>query len=257
MRLTHLLWIACRYLTAQKDSYRTAIEAVKHLLEDIERLQFVDEQWVFLLVASVLYGLLEFVQLAQVLFPLVVNHEEQHTFLKLAHNFAALGLVSGFEINSHVVRTFAVSDWNEDILVHSTTLLINVLDDRVCYFLQGIHATFEGLHCLLSQFICQHILFGCAELLLGKWHFHSKDLHHIHLQSLIVHHLASISKHRSGSIVNHIGDIHTYALAHESVVAFRIDDITLLVHHIIILNEAFTNTKVILFYLLLCTLNGV
>ena len=191
------------------------------------------------------------------LFPLVVNHEEEHTLLKLAHHFAALGFVSGFEINSHVVRTFAISDWNEDILVHRATLLIYVLDDRVCYFLQGIHAAFEGLHCLLSQFICQHILFSSAELLLGEWHFHSKDLHHIHLQSFVVHYLAGICHYGSRSVINHIGDIHTDTLTHQRVVAFRVDDITLLVHHIIVLDEAFTNTKVILLHLLLCTFDGV
>ena len=39
------------------------------------------------------------------------------------------------------------------------------------------------------------------------------------------------------------------------MVAFCVDDITLLVHHVIVLDEAFTNTKVILLYFLLCTLD--
>ena len=39
------------------------------------------------------------------------------------------------------------------------------------------------------------------------------------------------------------------------MVAFRVDDITLLVHHVIILNEAFTNTEVILLHFLLRTLD--
>ena len=39
--------------------------------------------------------------------------------------------------------------------------------------------------------------------------------------------------------------------------AFSVDDIALLVHHIIVLDEAFTDTKVILLYLLLCALNRV
>jgi len=39
--------------------------------------------------------------------------------------------------------------------------------------------------------------------------------------------------------------------------AFRIDNRTLLVHHVVIFQQAFTDTEVVFFYLLLCTFDRV
>ena len=57
------------------------------------------------------------------------------------------------------------------------------------------------------------------------------------------------------AVPHHIRDIHTDALTHEGVTAFLIDDGTLLVHHVIVLQQTLTDTEIILLDLLLGTLN--
>ena len=61
--------------------------------------------------------------------------------------------------------------------------------------------------------------------------------------------------HKSGdAIINHIYNINANALTHKSVVTACVDVCTLLVHNVIILKQALTYAKVILFNLLLGTL---
>ena len=57
------------------------------------------------------------------------------------------------------------------------------------------------------------------------------------------------------TVPNDIGDIHTNTLSHQGMTALLIDNSTLLVHHIIILNQALTDSKVVFLNLLLGTLN--
>ena len=103
--------------------------------------------------------------------------------------------------------------------------------------------------------VSQDILTARTEGIFSKRNFHCKYLHDIQLECLVVHRRACLRDKRISSVINHIGDIHTNTLTHKRMVAFCVDHITLLVHHVIILDEAFTNTEVVLLHFLLCTLN--
>ena len=59
------------------------------------------------------------------------------------------------------------------------------------------------------------------------------------------------------AVPNHVGDIHADTLTHEGVVALFVDDRALLVHHVVVFEEAFTDAEVILLDLLLCAFDGV
>ena len=48
-----------------------------------------------------------------------------------------------------------------------------------------------------------------------------------------------------------------HLVAQKCVMALRIDQVTLLIHHIIILNQTFTDTEVVFLHFLLRTLDGV
>ena len=58
------------------------------------------------------------------------------------------------------------------------------------------------------------------------------------------------------AVPDDICDIHSDTLTHKSVAALLVDYGTLLVHHVIVLNQALTNTEVVLLNLLLCALNA-
>ena len=53
----------------------------------------------------------------------------------------------------------------------------------------------------------------------------------------------------------HVRDIHTDTLSHECVTTTFVDDLTLLVHYVIVLKETLTDTEVVFLNFLLCTLN--
>ena len=166
-------------LTAQENSQGTAVEGVKHLFEDIERLEFIDQQRVFLLVGRVLYGLFEVIQLTKVLFPLIVNHIEQHTFLELPYRLFAMTLGSRLEVHGNVIHFLTVGDRDEDVFVHLSLGLIDILDLRIGDLHQFVHTAFEAIECGLSQLFTQHIAFAMMEGIFIERHLNREGLHHI------------------------------------------------------------------------------
>ena len=58
-----------------------------------------------------------------------------------------------------------------------------------------------------------------------------------------------------GAVPDDVGDIHTDTLTHQGVATLLVDHGTLLVHHIIVLDQTLTDTEVVLLNLLLGTLN--
>ena len=92
LSLLYLIRLLHMNLATEQDSYRSAVEIIKHRFENMEGLKFIDQQRVFLLVRRILDTLLEVVQLAEVLFPFIVNDIEQHAFLEFLHYFLAMAL---------------------------------------------------------------------------------------------------------------------------------------------------------------------
>ena len=77
--------------------------------------------------------------------------------------------------------------------------------------------------------------------------------HHLHLQALVVAGIVVVCYNLFGGIVQSVYYIHTYAFTDEGVVAFLVNDGSLRVHHIVVFEKTFTDTEVVLFYLLLCS----
>ena len=67
-----------RYLSAHQYRYGLVVDFAYHLVEQCYRLELEYQQRVFLLVACILYRVLEFIEVAQVLFPCVVDGVEQN-----------------------------------------------------------------------------------------------------------------------------------------------------------------------------------
>ena len=244
-------------LAAEQDSYGTAVERVKHAFEDVERLQFVNQQRVFLLIGSVLRRLLEVVQLAEMFFPLVVDDIEQHPFLELLDHLFAMALGGGAEVDGDVIDFLAVGDGDQDVLIHLSFLFEHALDDGVRYLCELVHASFEAVESRFSQPFAQLGASATAELVLVEGHLHGKGLEHLFFQSEVVVRLTGIGEDAFGGVVNHVGDVHADAFAHQCVVALGVDEVTLLVHHVVVFNQAFADTEVVLLHFLLCAFDGV
>ena len=123
---------------------------------------------------------------------------------------------------------------------------IGNLGHTVCLALEVVHCRFKGF---LSKIFFSHLVV----LLFCEWYFHCQCLQYFHLHIIKVAQFYSIS----ATIPNHIHDIHTDTLTHQGMTTFGINSHTLFVHHIIIFQQAFTNTEVIFFHFLLRTFNGI
>ena len=94
--------------------------------------------------------MLEFVELAQVLLPTLVDEMQQDHLLKLLDDAFALSVVSLLEIAGDVIHLASVGEWHHDTLEAVALILIHLLDDRHGNGLYAVGLALEGCHYLLE-----------------------------------------------------------------------------------------------------------
>ena len=241
-----------RYLAAHQNGDGLVVDLVDHRIEQVDRFELVDQQRVFLFVAGVLYGVLQVVQLAEVLFPGLVDDMQQDALLERLHHFLAFAFIGGFQIAGNVVHALAVSDGNQDVLVHVSLVLVYLLDDRIGNLCHAVGLALEELHCGIESLVGQLFFFLFLEFVFGERGFHGQCLEHVHLAVLVVGSLYGIDT----AVPNHVHDVHADAFAHQGVAAFGVDHGTLLVHHVVVFQQAFTDAEVVFFHFLLGPFDG-
>ena len=168
-------------LTTHQDAADAVVHVVDHAVPDLGTLQLEDQQWILLLVAGILYRVAEFIELAKVLLPVVINHLEDNVLLEFLHNALSLALVSLLQVACDVVHTLAVCDRHHDALIHSTLVLINLLDDRHSCSLDALSLALEYCHSLLESTLSQLVASAVLVLILCEWNLHSKNLQELFL----------------------------------------------------------------------------
>ena len=155
------------------------------------------------------------------------------------------------EVDSDVIDLLAIGNRDQDVLVHLSFGLIDVLDLRIGDLGQFVHTAFETLQRCLSDLLTQFLTFAAREGLFIERHLDSESLHDVELQALVVTRLTRLIEDSLSGLVDHIGDIHTYTLTHQGVATFGVDEVTLLVHDVVVFDQSFTNTEVVLLHFLL------
>ena len=133
-------------------------------------------------------------------------------------------------------------------------VLVHLLDHRIGYLCQTFCLALEVSHCHIECFVCQFILFLVAELFFCERNLHCERLEQVQLTFFVV---CIVLDSGGTTVPNHINDIHSDTFTHQRMAAFGINNRTLLIHYIVILQQTFTDTEVVFFYLFLCTLDGV
>ena len=197
----------------------------------------------------------EFVELTQMLFPFIINNIKECLLFEATYHLTTLVFVSLTKRHDHVVHALAIRKRNKDILIHITLVFIHVLDYRISHIHQHVHLALECFERSYSQLLYQIIITTAAEFGFIKRHLHCEHLKHVHHQCIVIERALGICNHRLRNIVNHIGDIYAKALTHQRMVAFCVNHITLLIHHIIVFKQVLTNAEVVFFHFLLRTFN--
>ena len=94
-----------------------------------------------------------------------------------------------------------------------------------------------------------------AEFRFRERRFDSENLHYLVTETFVII-VRVISIHRiCKSIVDSIYRFHADSFAEEGMVATEVNYFTLHIHHVVVFEQAFTDSEVVLFYLLLGALN--
>ena len=246
------LLLHLRNLGTCQDRTDAVVHLVDHIIPHLGTLQFEDQQRILLLVAGVLYRVLQFVELAQVLLPRIVDNVEQDALLKLLHDRLRLGVVSLLQVTRNVEHTTSICERHHDALIHLALILIDLLDNRIGYRLDTFCTTVEVADGSLEGIFCQYLTRLVDILFTGEGHLHSEDMQELFLTALIVTGVLNDIHH---TVPDDVGDIHTDTLTHQGVTTFLVDDGTLFVHHVIIFNQTLTDTEVVLLNFLLGALD--
>ena len=127
-------------LSAHQDGGSLAVHRVDHRFKQVVRLQFVDQQRVFVLVAGVLHGVAQFVHLAQVLLPSVVDGVQDG-----AYGFDNPTLVATLSYTTNSEEETGETDDNGEAVTetvetpHTFVLTVGAQADD-----DGYYATVEG-----------------------------------------------------------------------------------------------------------------
>ena len=241
------------YHGAHDDAYSAVVYLINHVVEQLGTLQFEDEQRVFLLVAGIVYAVLEFVEQSQVLLPCVVNNVKDDCFVESSHDRARLTLVSFLEVRRDVVLTVASNDGHHEVFIHCSLRpfvdgchdFMSIVHHNLCLLLEAFQ------YLLVSEF--SHIVeFHCFQLLGCEGNFHCHDFEETQAATLVI----VVLKDVADAVPNHVAYVHAETFADEGVTTLLVDNRTLLVHYVIILQQVLTNTEVVFLDTLLCILNA-
>ena len=240
------------YLSAHKYAHDAVVHLVYHVVEQLDTFQLEDYKWVFLFVRCVLYAVFQFVERAEVLLPTVVDDMQKDCLLKLLYNALTFCFVSLFKVARYVVDTLAVCYRHHDALVHAALVLVNLLYNRITHRLDALCLALEACHCNLERLLGDGVLALVYKLLAAERTFHGKHFHEFILASLIVVFLYDAYN----AVPNDVRDVHADALAHECMLALFVYNGTLLVHHVVVFEQALTYAEVVFLNLFLCMLDA-
>ena len=172
---------------------------------------------------------------------------QQHLLLKLLDNGLAVAFVGLLQVARDVIHLATVGQRHHDALVEVALGFINLLDDGACHLAYMLCLAVEGLHHLLEGILLQFLALYGQELFVGERNLHSKDVEELLLAALVIVLLDDVDH----AVPHHVRDIHADALTHQGMAALLVYNGALLVHHVIIFQQALTNTEVVLLDLLL------
>ena len=192
------------------------------------------------------------------LLPVFVNLIENDRAAQGLCNLLTLSLIGLLEVNPEIEDMTSVADRNIDgsVVRDGAVLLVNLLDDRIGLLYHGLHtAVVDLLHVPVK--LVGHILRLGVGIELGvETEVDRESGDHILLEILILHAFRLLGNdHRR--VLHHVLDIDFYALSGKGVAATGIDGLSLVIHHVVVLQGAFAPAEMVLLDLLLGRFNGV
>ena len=174
---------------------------------------------------------------------------QENGFLKLLDYALALRVVCFFQVARYVVHALSVGYRHHDALVAVALRLEDVFDYRPSYGLYAVSLALEVGHCHLERFFGKVVMALVCKLFKRERAFHSQHFQELVLAAFIV----VLVDYLDHTVPNDVGNVHSDALAHQCVTAFLVHYGALLVHHVVIFEQALTYAEVVFLNLPLST----
>ena len=190
------------------------------------------------------------------LFPSLIDGVQQDRFLESFVYGFGFRVVSLFQITYYIIYAFSVGNGNDDIVVTVALLFVNPFDDRVGHSGESVDFAFECGDDSLVKGFGKHRFFFRTQRIGIEWQFYGEYFQDIFLQTFIVAGLGIFLDEGLCCVVHHVYDVDADTFSHQGMVAFLIDDFPLGVHHVVVFEQAFADTEVVLFDFSLGTFDG-
>ena len=189
------------------------------------------------------------------LLPVLVDLIEDDILAERLANLAALAVVGLFEIHAHGHGLAAVGNRDGDVLIHAALLLVDGLDDGRKFLHQDVHTACVDLLHMLDEGVYQLIFLGVGVKLRVESGIYRQLGHERLLESVEVHSLALVYEQGCG-VYHHVAEVDLHLLAADGVAPAGVDGLALVVHHVVVFEQALADAEVVLLDLFLRALDG-
>ena len=182
------------------------VDVLQHGLEQVERLELVDDQRVFLLVGGVLHRFLQVVEFAEVFLPGVVDEAEGDALLDAEVHLAGTVLDSLLQVDDDVHAALTVGDRDGDVL-EVVLVLVHVLDDG-----QGLLADDAGLLAIvlkggIEELLGQFVGLASVKLFLAERRLDAHGGEQLHLEAFVVFRILVFVDELLAEVVHHVVEV--------------------------------------------------
>ena len=187
---------------------------------------------------------------------MLIDLEENDSLAECLRKFLTIRLISLLQIKGEVKNLTSVSNRDCDIFPSVTLCLVNILDERINLGDHRIHpAVINLIHMLYEASLKIFTLSLSIESLIESRI--DRKLRHKIVGEIVVIHALGIVHDNLCSIYHHIHDVDFDSLSGNRVTSSGIDSLTLIVHHVIVLEQSLTDTEVVFLDLALSLLDTV
>ena len=251
----HLIGLAWE-LALQQEAGHVLVHLLHHVLEELIGLELVDEERILLLETGVLHIGAEVVHVAEVLLPQLVEYAEDHRLLELVDKGSPRAVYRILDVGEHlhVAPSIRKGDGDVDELVR--VVLVDALDHRVSVRGEGSHAVMVMLLGGAVQGLNLGLRRTDSEFRGRERGIDTEFREAPNPESIKVLGRRELPDKLVRQLVEHAGDVEFQTLPMEGVAAAAVDDLPLAVHHIVVLEQALSDSEVVFLHLPLGALDG-
>ena len=154
-----------RNLPFHQRRHHPFIDLFNHSLKQIIRLEFINQQRIFLFISSILNRLFQIIHFAEMFFPGIINMSQNDRFFERTHQIFTVRTIGLLQVGHYAVHPLTVGKRNDNILKDISPCFEYILDHRISLLSDMFDFTLISLPYISIQRFGQFIGTGFLEFL--------------------------------------------------------------------------------------------